>query len=222
MDWHKLQHTLYNLDPTDPKEDLAKLRESVNVPKEEITTIDYVKESIEIPQGSMPLNVSNINDFAKLAGVNLKNQINESDEKKKSSFGQGFAQGWSATKPGGVIGPDRAEKWISDLVTPDSDKSRSKAQQQSSQKSDIRLVDNHRQKDFEEAIDLINKNQKTSNPRHHEAVFQAFRTLMRNPRSAAKILTNLRNQKQEHINLENKKQNSSIKEELLKMLNDKK
>ena len=42
MDWHKLQHTLYNLDPTDPKKDLAKLQESARKPVDDIPAIDYV------------------------------------------------------------------------------------------------------------------------------------------------------------------------------------
>jgi hypothetical protein len=72
MDWHKLQRTLYNLDPTDVQEDLEKLKASAQVNLADIpSTKDYVTESIEIPQGSMPLGIDNITDFAALAGVRL-------------------------------------------------------------------------------------------------------------------------------------------------------
>ena len=72
MDWHKLQRTLYNLDPTDVREDLKKLKASAQVNLADIpSTKDYVTESIEIPQGSMPLGIDNIADFAALAGVRL-------------------------------------------------------------------------------------------------------------------------------------------------------
>ena len=77
MDWHKLQHTLFDIDPTDPKEDLAKLRAQAQGGASNVApTKDYVNESVEVPQGSMPLGLDSIADFAALAGVRL-------DEKQK-------------------------------------------------------------------------------------------------------------------------------------------
>ena len=75
MDWHKLQHTLYNLDPTDPRDDLARLQQSAQKPADDIPTIDYVNESVEVPKGSMPLNINSVNDFARLAGIEPRKQI---------------------------------------------------------------------------------------------------------------------------------------------------
>lgn len=85
MDWHKLQHTLYNMDPTDPKEDLAKLRQQAeggdSQPKE---TKDYVTESIDVQDGSLPVGVDSIADFAALAGVKLTESQKAGDYAKGS------------------------------------------------------------------------------------------------------------------------------------------
>ena len=74
MDFHALQHKLFQMDPTDPKEDLAKLQASVNgggvgnAPP----TKDYVNESVEVPEGSLPIDKDySLNDFAALAGVSV-------------------------------------------------------------------------------------------------------------------------------------------------------
>ena len=85
MDWHKLQHTLFELDPTDPREDLAKLQQAAqgggdlsNIPP----TKNYLEESAVVEKGSMPLGIDSIADFAALAGVRV-------DEKQKTgSAGQ--------------------------------------------------------------------------------------------------------------------------------------
>ena len=73
MDWHKLQHTLFEMDPTDPAEDLAKLREQAggDAPAA-ATTVDYVTESVDIPEGSLEMDRDySVTDFAALAGVQL-------------------------------------------------------------------------------------------------------------------------------------------------------
>lgn len=73
MDFHALQQKLFELDPTDPREDLRKLQAQAqggavgDVPP----TKDYVNESVEVPQGSMPLGLDSIADFAALAGVRI-------------------------------------------------------------------------------------------------------------------------------------------------------
>jgi hypothetical protein len=83
MDWHKLQNTLFELDPTDPREDLKKLQAQANGGGADVPpTKDYVAESVEVPQGSMPLGIDSVADFAALAGVRI-------DEKQKmGSAGQ--------------------------------------------------------------------------------------------------------------------------------------
>lgn len=73
MDFHALQQKLFEMDPTDPREDLAKLQAQAqggnagNVPE----TKNYVAESVEVAEGSMPLGIDNVADFAALAGVKV-------------------------------------------------------------------------------------------------------------------------------------------------------
>ena len=83
MDWNKLQHTLFALDPSDPAEDLRKLKESAGATSDVAPTKDYVVESAEVAQGSMPVEGNySIADFAALAGVTL------TEAQKKGSAGQ--------------------------------------------------------------------------------------------------------------------------------------
>ena len=84
MDFNALQHKLYALDPSDPADDLRKLAESAsgNAPVSS-ATVDYVQESVEVQEGTMPVEGDySLSDFAALAGVTL----NESQ--KKGSAGQ--------------------------------------------------------------------------------------------------------------------------------------
>ena len=83
MDFHALQQKLFEMDPTDPAEDLAKLRAQAQGSGADVApTKDYVAESVEVPEGSMPLGLDSIADFAALAGVRI-------DEKQKmGSAGQ--------------------------------------------------------------------------------------------------------------------------------------
>ena len=85
MDFHKLQHTLFEMDPSDPREDLAKLKAQAQGAevKAESENIDYLNESAEVATGSLELDKDySINDFAALAGVRI-------DEKQKmGSAGQ--------------------------------------------------------------------------------------------------------------------------------------
>lgn len=73
MDWHKLQNTLFELDPTDPREDFAKMKAQAQggaasaAPQE---TVDYLNESAEVEAGSLDLDRDySVSDFAALAGV---------------------------------------------------------------------------------------------------------------------------------------------------------
>lgn len=84
MDYHALQQKLFEIDPSDPKEDLAKLQQVAQGGAETVApTADYVAESVAVPEGSLKLDKDySVTDFAALAGVKL-------DEKyKKGSAGQ--------------------------------------------------------------------------------------------------------------------------------------
>jgi DNA anti-recombination protein RmuC len=80
MDWNKLQHQLFAMDPVDPREDIARLKAqaqgsagaSVN------ETVDYLQESVAVPEGSLQMDRNySVDDFAALAGiVNEKKQHN--------------------------------------------------------------------------------------------------------------------------------------------------
>lgn len=71
MDYHKLQHMLFEMDPTDLKEDLAKLQAQANQPQESVApTKDYMHESVEVQEGSLEMDRDySVADFAALAGV---------------------------------------------------------------------------------------------------------------------------------------------------------
>jgi hypothetical protein len=227
MDWHKLQHTLFKLDPTDPREDLAKLQQSAGKPADNIPTIDYINESVEVPSGSMPLNIDNVSDFARLAGIQTKQIVNEEndDTKKKSSFGQNFAKGFQAVQKGGALGPDAVSNIVGKALTPgDSDKNKTSNQ---TNKIPRGLVDKNREKDLAAAIALINQNQSVTDVNQQRALAAAFRTLLNNPQQASKLLTSLKdsidhNTVKTPIETVVKKEYGSIKEELYKMLNAKK
>jgi len=83
MDFNALQRKLFELDPTDPAEDLRKLKESAGAANDVAPTKDYVVESVEVAQGSMPVEGNySIADFAALAGVTL------TEAQKTGSAGQ--------------------------------------------------------------------------------------------------------------------------------------
>jgi len=83
MDFNALQHKLFEMDPSDPAEDLRKLAAQANGGGADVPpTKDYVAESVDVPQGSMPLGIDSVADFAALAGIRI-------DEKQKmGSAGQ--------------------------------------------------------------------------------------------------------------------------------------
>ena len=72
MDFHALQQKLFELDPTDPREDLAKLKAQAqgNAPTAAKETVDYLNESASVTEGSLRLDRDySVDDFAALAGV---------------------------------------------------------------------------------------------------------------------------------------------------------
>lgn len=73
MDFHALQNKLFEMDPTDPREDFAKMQAvaqggSASVAPQE--TVNYLQESAEVAEGSLSLDKDySVSDFAALAGV---------------------------------------------------------------------------------------------------------------------------------------------------------
>lgn len=63
------------MDPSDPKEDLAKLKAQAANPQQNVApTVNYMQESAEVPQGSLGLDKDySVSDFAALAGVVTEN-----------------------------------------------------------------------------------------------------------------------------------------------------
>lgn len=131
MDWHKLQHKLFEMDPSDPREDLQKLQQSLqgNAAQSDVSEpqIDYVTESYEVSEGSVPLDRDySVDDFAALAGVS----VTESKQKKGP---EGQLKGTDSFKkqPAGTTKNPSRNKLVGDSV------------------------DNDRIKDLEERIDRL-------------------------------------------------------------------
>ena len=84
MDWNKLQHTLFALDPSDPAEDLRKLKESADNAQESVVDAsNFLQESVQVQEGTMPVEGDySLRDFAALAGVTL------TESQKTGSAGQ--------------------------------------------------------------------------------------------------------------------------------------
>ena len=71
-DFHKMSAMMKDLFPSDPTADKKALMEMAGQrpqPANPNPNKNYVKESINVPQGSMPLEMDSISDFAKLAGI---------------------------------------------------------------------------------------------------------------------------------------------------------
>ena len=86
MDFNALQHKLFSMDPTDPAEDIRKMREVAGATPAPVETVNYVTESVEVPEGSLTMDKNySVNDFAALAGVSLN------ETQKTGSAGQAKA-----------------------------------------------------------------------------------------------------------------------------------
>ena len=109
MDFHALQNKLFEIDPTDPREDFAKMQQvaqgGASAPAQE--SVDYLNESAEVPQGSMPVDKDySVDDFAKLAGVvsegpawdAFKTGYNNPTVSGIKSAAQGYSKGEKAPK----------------------------------------------------------------------------------------------------------------------------
>ena len=115
MDWHKLQQTLFEIDPSDPKEDLRKLKESAGAADTVSPTVDYVVESASVQEGTMPIEGDySLSDFAALAGVTL------TESQKTGSAGQLKGKDTIKKNPAGttknptkdkLVGEDWKDAW---------------------------------------------------------------------------------------------------------------
>jgi pterin-4a-carbinolamine dehydratase len=81
MDFNALQHKLFALDPSDPAADKQALIAQAQGAVVDTPQVDYVTENVEVPEGSMPIDLD-LAGLTALAGVRL-------DEKQKmGSAGQ--------------------------------------------------------------------------------------------------------------------------------------
>jgi len=72
-DFYKMSSMMKEIFPVDPEADRQALKAMAGNPQESVApTKNYVQESVEVPQGSMPLAIDNVDDFAKLAGITEK------------------------------------------------------------------------------------------------------------------------------------------------------
>ncbi len=86
MDFNALQHKLFEMDPTDPAEDIAKLRAQAggNAPAP-AAEVDYITESANVPEGSLQMDRNySVNDFAALAGVVTEGKQKHADKVRGS------------------------------------------------------------------------------------------------------------------------------------------
>ena len=87
MDFHALQNKLFELDPSDPREDLAKLQQAAQSGGkfDAPPTKDYVNETAEVTPGTLDVGTNSISDFAALAGIRI--------DEKQSTGSAGHAKG---------------------------------------------------------------------------------------------------------------------------------
>lgn len=89
-DFYKMSSIMKEIFPVDPEADRQALKAMAGNTQENVApTKNYVQESVEVSQGSMPLEIDSISDFAKLAGI-----VTEGRQKTGSA---GQAKGSDAT-----------------------------------------------------------------------------------------------------------------------------
>jgi hypothetical protein len=93
MDFHKLQETLYKLDPSSRSEDIARLKQSAQNKQPDDKPVKHqVTEGVKVSTDSV---TDNVNDFSKLAGIPLH------EAQKKGPAGQAKSKGpMPKAKPG--------------------------------------------------------------------------------------------------------------------------
>ena len=69
-DFYKMSSMMKQLFPSNPEADKQALLQMANAPAQEVAPAkDYVTESVTVPQGSMPIGIDSVSDFAALAGI---------------------------------------------------------------------------------------------------------------------------------------------------------
>ena len=87
MDFNALQHKLFAMDPTDPAEDLRKLKAQAggNAPAAASESVNYLQESAKVPEGSLQMDRDySVTDFAALAGVVTEGKQKPADQVRGS------------------------------------------------------------------------------------------------------------------------------------------
>ena len=121
MDYHALQQKLFEMDPADPAEDIRKLTEMASGETSvgsETLPVNHLEASVaDIPEGSVPLDKDySINDFAKLAGVQLNegeklDQIKTKVKQASAKVKSGAKKGYKVAKTGAKAGYSGAKSF---------------------------------------------------------------------------------------------------------------
>ena len=108
-DFYKMSAMMKDLFPSNPEADKQALKAMAGNSQESVApTKDYVQESVEVPQGSMPLGIDNVSDFAKLAGV--------TETQKTGSAGQAKGKDPMPAKTKPTAGPEQKHPLQDKLV----------------------------------------------------------------------------------------------------------
>lgn len=93
-DFYKMSAMMKDLFPSNPEADKQALKQMANAPIEDIAPKkDYITESENVPQGSMPLGIDSVSDFAKLAGITV------SEKQKHGDYARGSDATPKMSKP---------------------------------------------------------------------------------------------------------------------------
>jgi hypothetical protein len=117
MDYHALQQKLFEIDPADPAEDIRKMTQMANqAPQESVQPIEnIVQESVQVQEGTMPVEGDySLNDFAKLAGVQLNERAFDKQIDKGLGVVGGGAEKVVKKVPGGGAFVDGFKKGFKD------------------------------------------------------------------------------------------------------------
>jgi hypothetical protein len=98
MDFHALQQKLFEMDPTDPREDLAKLQAQAQGSATTQPQVEQISESANVTPGSLPI-MGSLDDITALAGIRKPQptkQINELDQSDISKMLPGLMRTRSA------------------------------------------------------------------------------------------------------------------------------